>query len=322
MKTIFKVTLFTIVGFILALIIGKKLDFKSESAERVIKPYFKNKIKTDVLSLGSSHVLYGINTEIIETENDIKAYNLADTGQKIEQSYFLLKESLINNQIPKIVILEIFGSISNFGEKYSYFSFSKTFNYLNDKSLKNDFIKETKFKPARLKILDTHSNWNLISKTSLKDGVVLEDFFKNRKLYNGYFYETEIQIKDFDIEKLKTVNIYKIPLEPNLKEFGYISKIKELCENYNIKLIVIKTPVINYYLDEEKYLPLNKKIENFMKNENIIYIDYNLKQNWEKINLNYNKDFLNNGHLNQSGAKKLTLNLAPFIKKIYLENRK
>lgn len=308
MKTILKIVTFIILGLGLAIIIGEKLDLKSESSERVIKPYFENNIKAEVLTLGSSHVLYGVNPEIIEKELDLKAYNLAHTGQKIEQSYFLLKESISNNQIPKIVVLDIFGVFLE-SEAYDYNGFSKTYNYLKKDNIKKEYLESSGFELSKLKILDTHTNWKFMDRKNFKNSLFYEDKFSVRKLYNGYFYESDSNISDVEVEKLKDMSqnrAYIIREELSTKELDYIVKIKKLCIENNVDLIAIKIPVINYYLDGEKYSLLNKKIESFMKNQNISYIDYNLKANWEKIELDYLKDFLDNGHLNQNGAKKLT----------------
>lgn len=55
-----------------------------------------------------------------------------------------------------------------------------------------------------------------------------------------------------------------------------------------------------------------------MVEKNIKYVDYNLTSNWTKLNLDYKKDFKDNGHLNQNGAEKLTNDINNILKGGYL----
>lgn len=171
-------------------------------------------------------------------------------------------------------------------------------------------MRSTEFKLSKLKILDSHNNWKFIDRKNLKEGLFFEDYFQKRKLYNGYFYESNIEIKDFSLERLKDINLnksYCIPKKLNNKELEYLFKVQTLCKENDIKLLAIKIPVINYYLDREN----NGR-------KNIKYVDYNLTSNWTKLNLDYKKDFKDNGHLNQNGAEKLTNDINNILKGGYL----
>lgn len=138
--------------------------------------------------------------------------------------------------------------------QYDYLGFSKTFNYLKNEEIKKEYLRSTEFKLSKLKILDSHNNWKFIDRKNLKEGLFFEDYFQKRKLYNGYFYESNIEIKDFSLERLKDINLnksYCIPKKLNNKELEYLFKVQTLCKENDIKLLAIKIPVINYYLDRE-----------------------------------------------------------------------
>lgn len=309
-KNIVKGILFISIFFLILEIIEEKLDLKSESSKRVIEFYYDKRIDSEILTLGSSHILYGLDTRLIK-ENGKDAYNLAHTGQRIPQSYFLLKESIINNQIPKILIIDIFGAFLK-RPKYDYMSFSKTDNGLRNLEIKKEYLEYSKYELSPFKIVDIHNNWKMLNKENIISGIAYEDTFKDEELYSGFFVEKE-KLKSSNFNKLNKEQIkkieeyYNINDEINIEELEYLKKIKKLCEDNSIELYVIKTPVINYIIEEEKYSKkISEPIEKYMWDNNLKYIDFNLAQIKEKINLNFKSDFLNNGHLNENGAKKIT----------------
>ena len=315
--------LFILLFFFINSFFCKLLAPDKLASDLIVRPYFKNTNQYDVVSLGSSHIYCGINIDVLEQETGLSAYNLSHSSQKIVQSYFLLKESIEQEKIPKLIILDLFELIrSGKFEKYDlgYNQIYKTYQGLQSESIKKEYKEVMNFKPYPLELSNIHNNWKNLSFSNLKINLGFEKSqMSEEKVYKG-FYSTEEKIRKEDLEFLiKGVNFDKIPhyfpiTEINDLEFYYLKKIIDISEDNNIKVLLIKTPVLNYIYQSEEYinknyLPLRKKISKL----NINYIDFNDTNNLSKLELNYLEDFKDNGHLNINGSTKLTKYLIPVI---------
>lgn len=313
-KIIIELSIFLVLLLCSMFYLGNRLDIEMESSYRIIKPYFDQGKNADVLTLGSSHVIYGIQTKLIEDKTIYNsAYNLAHTGQTIAQSYFLLKQSISNDQVPKVVIVDVFGLFLK-KSQISYLKYSKTYKRLNDSKIAKEYSDEVDIKIYPINFFNVHNNWKYLSIKdffNLKEKIIFEDNFKNQVIYNGYVYEesfiSEISLNNFDKKNFDQIGgKYIIYEELNTFELQYIDKIIELCKRNNIKLKFIKTPVINFHIEKESYERLYRLINNYLEIKGYSYLDFNTDLVWEKSEIEYKLDFRNNGHLNISGANKIT----------------
>lgn len=232
----------------------------------------------DVIFLGSSRANNHFVTSEFEKKG-LKSFNFGISGSSLEESLLLLeilieKKNRINN-----VLLEIDLNIKdqNFSEGTRAFYMP----YLNNKLIVNNYYQ------SEMEDFKLYSNFPFYRyiKNETKIGYREMLFtYMNRKSKifdsNGY---TPLYGSNNDLSYDLTNT------EPTRNK--YYEEIKQICKKYNIKLIVVMTPMctntkgLDYF---EKVKQLYPEIHNF---ENVV---------------NDDKYFSSCGHLNEEGAIKFT----------------
>ncbi|SFA86932.1 hypothetical protein SAMN05216249_10425 [Acetitomaculum ruminis DSM 5522] len=277
--------------------------------------YQMQKNTVDVLFFGSSHAAACFNPQEIYNNCGIRSYNLACEQQSILVSYYWLKEA-IKYQSPKIVILDT----------YMMFEFNQS-EALNTSEpctrMAIDAMKFSKVKYEAIKaICDNDKQQNLESY-----------IFKNIRFHTRW---TDLTEQDFTFKNLEThyelkgfaplyrkgykvENDYQpyfnydtsVLSEPVPLMREYLDKIKKLCDENNIKLILVKTPTLRFDTSKHNYLT------RYAKNNGIDFLDFNIKEIYDACDFVYPKDMNDNEHSNIWGAKKISLYLADILKKQY-----
>lgn len=107
---------------------------------------------------------------------------------------------------------------------------------------------------------------------------------------------------------LKHFNIYSFFHIENLNIY-YLNKIKDLCDNFHIKLILVSTPSIMQWCKKEHDLG-----QKWTKQAQVSFYDFNLMQ--QELNIDWALDSRDGGdHLNLNGEAKVRKFLAPILKK-------
>ena len=100
--------LFLGIGLLLYGRISEVLRRKSGAEADMIHTFYDvKKDSLDVLLLGSSHLYYGVQPNVLWREYGIAAYDMGSAEQTVASSYFLLKEALAY-QKPEVVVLETY----------------------------------------------------------------------------------------------------------------------------------------------------------------------------------------------------------------------
>ena len=251
----------------------------------------RNASEINTLILGSSHTFYGLNPEYF-TE---KTYNAAYVSQSLDLDYEILNlyESKLKNLktvIVPISYFSLFETLETDVEKWRiknyiiYYNFENKYNFTdNFESLNND-IKLNVKKAVKHYFRDE----SFITSSNLGWGTNFN--FENKKALNGAFTAKKHTVKNF--------NLY----DDNLKT---LQKIIALCKENKIRIVFITTPTHESYYQNLNSIQLEKTtktISDLVKNNsNCIYLNL-LKS--EKFT---NEDFYDADHLNEIGAKKLSL---------------
>lgn len=142
-----------------------------------------------------------------------------------------------------------------------------------------------------------------------KTGHIVEQMqtTKKRKDYlDGYgFYESHSIIPAFHLNYMRTTKrVHPIPAATKI----YFDKIVRLCENYNMRLILLSVPsAIDWST------PKHNLVSTLANQYHINYIDLNLSTN---IHFNWFVDSRDAGiHLNNNGAIKVTTGLGELLEK-------
>jgi hypothetical protein len=254
----------------------------------------------DVLFLGSSNVFCNVNPLLLFKEEGITAYDFASGAQRLEVSYFFLKEALKKQRL-KAVIIDVL-AISYQDDRRSEVDTHGALDNMPMSLAKMEVIKNMLKNDSRiyylLPITKYHNKWKeLTSKDWLN-------------LYKERYYPFKGQLICYNIEPM----VYGKSLV-ELKEIPLCSKqaldnIVELCKKENIPLLFIKTP--NTKLWCQQYSDLAAK---YAEEKGVPFIDYNAMM--DDI-IDKNKDSFDGGyHLNDTGAIKLTRHLGKYLKEHY-----
>ncbi|MDU1313102.1 MAG: hypothetical protein E6940_03465 [Clostridium septicum] len=239
----------------------------------------------DYLVIGDSEAYTSVSPIEIWNKHGFTGYNLGVPGQTMQEVYYSLEKAL-ENQIPKVVLLETNAAYTTFG---MYVEANRIFENI----VKNNF-----------EIYNYHNRWKDISfinqenddkKLKKPDGNILKGSNYSIKV-NAYVKGPYIKETD-SVEKIKKVPMY------------YLNKIVELCNEKNIQLILYTSPTpVNWTYEK------HNSIEAFAKENKLPLIDLNLKN--DKLRIDWSKDTYDTGdHLNFFGAKKVTNYIGDYLSK-------
>lgn len=314
---VIKAIIFTIIFLLLLNIITKVLTpkwlSKTDPALPRIKGLYEEKVNfLDCLAIGNSNVGRGISPITLWDKYGITSYDLGTSNQTMSLAYYLLKEAL-EYQNPKVIIMDMNSLFVE--EDAPEGEYRKLFDNLKFGRTKLEAIFDKNLgisKKSRLSyvfpIFRFHSRWSELKQ---------EDFEKlYYKSYNDIAYKgmaVSLKRKAY-IDKnnymgLKQKENSSVP-DKNLQ---YFEKIVKMCEKKNIKILLIEIPS-TYTWSLEKS---NKTIE-LANNYKLKFIDYNLKENIDRINLDNKEDYADGGyHLNVYGAEKITNDLGKILTREY-----
>ena len=270
----------------------------------MISEYYDTPKNHEVLFIGDCEMYANFSPMVLYEEEGISSYIRGSSQQLIWQSYGILKETL-KYEKPKVVIFNVNAM------RYST-PVSEAYNRLTIDKMKwskekiemifSSMTEEENFWSYVFPILRYHSR---IFELTEEDFTYL--FQRRQNTFNGFLINQNVK----GVESLPT----KRPLtETKFADitYEYLDKIRELCEENNIELVLIKAPSLYPYW----YTEYDEQIEEYASKYGLDY--YNFLENILEIGLDYSVDTYDGGlHLNLSGATKLSKYFAPILKEKY-----
>ena len=270
MKNILKSTLFLSILLVIIIYMGKIFTPKDNTLESGMNEVRANGILgekdyIDVIIIGDSLTYSSFIPIEMYKEYGFTSYVMGTHAQRSHDTYKLLKNAL-NYQKPKVVVLET----NLLFRKYSF---------------NRDMLSKLE---TILPFFDYHNRWKNLSfkdftseinytYTDPTKGYMLKKSVKSGKTYN-------YMKKDSKVTHIVNGN------------YVYLEKIKKLCSENNIKLILVSAS------SERNYnFSKHESIEKYATKNKIDYIDLNL----EDVKIDWEKDTTDKGdHLNYLGALK------------------
>lgn len=232
----------------------------------------------DVLILGDSLAYTSFSPLQLWNAYGMTSYVCAQSGQKVQETYYMLKTALETQQ-PKLVILE---TNFMFHEQKGVNAFKQT---IAEKA--NYYLPIFRFhdiwKPLLVKTAYTEENYK---------GFQIRD---NVKAYTGGTYMVETT---------------------DTREFAefvddYMGKIIKLCEENQAQILLVSAPSPKNY----NYQKHNKLTE-YAQSKGLPYLDFNVMT--DTIGIDWKSDALDAGdHLNLLGACKVTEYIGTYLKQNY-----
>jgi hypothetical protein len=263
----------------------------------------KNAKEIEVLYLGNSHILYGINPVF----SKYKSFNCAHGSQSLNYDFAILNKYKKQWKKLKLIVVPVnynsmYSSIEDGIEKWRVKNYTLYFD---------------------LKSFEIRNNFEILNGKLLKNIVRLKSFYHNKRSdisCNKLGYGTAFNSKDGkDLEETgkeaasnhtkKTENNVSLP-----KNEKALKSIIKFAKDKKMKVVFITCPAYKTYTDRLEPQQLKNTISYVKslvsKNKNTYY--YNL--------LDYPSfkasDFFDADHLNEIGSKKFTLIMDSIIQKV------
>lgn len=284
-KNIIKPAVF-LVGLVVSLVFFSFLFMPSEekSPRKNIDGIAKEPQNTiDYLVIGDSEASCSISPLEIWKTYGFTGYNCGIPAQKLGDTYYLL-ENLLQNQSPKLILLETNSSCqrSSWIQEFQGFVNSVT--------------------KDNIPIYKYHDRWKNFDFSTLKS-IMPKEESTDENTFKGFRYVTTVAPYtkgDYAKETKSITNIQAV-------ELYYLNKIITLCEEKNIQLILFCAPTpISWSYSK------HNSIAGFAKKNTLPFIDFNLLT--EELNIDWSHDTRDKGdHLNFYGAQKITAYIGAFL---------
>lgn len=236
----------------------------------------------DVIFAGDSESYTSYSPKLAEKKYGFTSYVCGSAGQKLFQTYGLLREAL-ERQNPKAVVIEtncIF----------------RTHGWFKDCQEIADYRLERLF-PA----VEYHDRWKILS--PLDFGAKPSYTWINEQ--KGYHKKKGTMT--YAGEKYMKKSRLRKSIRPMQK--AYLDRIVDLCQEKGIAVVFYSVPSPKNWNYEK-----HNAIENYAKARGCIFWDLNLKT--DKLKIDWKKDSYDGGdHLNHTGAKKITAYMGKKLKK-------
>lgn len=268
----------------------------------------------DAVFLGSSHMNGMLDPEIIYNETNISSFNFGTGGQPINVSYYLLKEILNNNKSPKLVVLDVYylGLTEPYGEEgyIRYVIDNLKFSKNKIEAVLN-CVPRSELISYLFPFFKYHNRW---SELTDYDFTGKYDFDTSD---NGFSVGEDLYGEDLLSNQSSDI----IGEIPSYNE-DYLNKIIALSKEYNFDLIFVNAPydylgndfLDNWYPDDAALI---NRINEVALENNIPFINYSSLEKMNEIDFNFKNDMVNNGHVNRTGATKISYDFADYINKNY-----
>ena len=266
--------------------------------------YYDEEKNHEVIFIGDCEVYANFSPLEMYQNEGIVSYVRGNSQQLIWQSYYILKETL-KYEIPKVVVFNV--NSMRYDEPVSEAYNRLMIDNMKWSKEKVDLIEASMTDEENIlyyifPILRYHSRF-----AELKQ----EDFdylFKTKKnTYNGFLINKNVKPAENLPTKRKLANY-------NFSDicYDYLNKIRDLCKENGITLVLIKAPSLYpYWYDEYE-----EQIVKYSAENAIPY--YNFTKYVQEIGIDYSIDTYDGGlHLNLSGAEKMSKYFGKILKETF-----
>ena len=265
-----------------------------------IKAFYKQPINSiDVIGYGSSHLWRGFVPEVLKEKYGLTAFNYGGNWQHINTTKLFFKDSLLT-QAPKVAVIETYRVNELLQDEDLNGEIYYT-RYLTNTSIKKEYLKQCfgndmhRYLAYYFPLSAFHENWKDIT---MKNFIPISDMVRRYQDSMGFSSHTE----SVEIDLTKTENHKEQELcKEALRE---LDQIVETCREKNIELVFYTAP----YQGDYEY---GDAMARYAEEHHCHYI--NMFRLIEEIGIDGKSDFYDKGHLNETGARKVTDFLGNYI---------
>lgn len=270
----------------------------------------------DILFIGSSQTYAGIAPALIWKETGMTSINLSATSAPALASYYQLRFAL-ETQKPSLVVMDFVDICTDRmaeDEKHEP-TYRKYVAALPGWKLKMEMLLQMGKDNPNLDILTylspllrDHSRWNEITKDDFSDTFAAASFSDRREMLKGALFRLEKPSSEiiYDSELFEQ-ETEELPISEY--SWGYYRKALDLCAENGIPVAVLNFPEAPYRRLIQQY----KTLESVCAENGLNYYNMNLPVIWKNYGFDTEVDFYDNGHVNASGAIKVSKALAKIL---------
>ena len=254
----------------------------------------------DVIFVGDCEVYENFSPAALWKEYGINSYIRGSAQQYIWQSYYLLEDTLRFHK-PEVVVFNI--QSLQYDESQSEAYNRMTLEGMQWSKAKVDSIRasmteDEHFLDYVFPILRYHDRWKELTSDDVKY------MFKTEPItYNGYYMRTDV-LAAGDIPTGRPLEDYTF----GDKAWEYLDRMRQLCAENDIQLVLIKAPSLYPYW----YPEYEEQVEAYAAKYDLPY--YNFLELQEETGVDYTTDTYDGGlHMNLSGAEKLSHYIGPIL---------
>jgi hypothetical protein len=279
--------------FFLQLLLVPKYDEGVVEGSFVAEYYKEEDKDFDVIFVGDCEVYENFSPVALWKEYGINSYIRGSAEQYIWQSYYLLEDTL-RYETPKAVVFNV--QSLQFDESQSEAYNRMTLEGMRWSSSKVNAIlasmkDEESFIEYVFPILRYHSRWSELSASDFK-----YLFSRKKVTHNGYYMRVDVKAAE-DVPTGRPLSDYSF----GDNAWKYLDKMRDLCEENGIELILIKAPSLYPYWYDE----YDEQVKEYADENQLQYI--NFLELTDEIGIDYSTDTYDAGlHMNLSGAEKLS----------------
>ena len=314
LKTILVILSFVLICLAIAYrlndILRKKWNYTAHAAQQIMHGYYEEKDHTiDVLCLGSSALRNGVSG--LEMYHD---YGFTTTSVQLPViSYYLLQETLDKHDIKAVVIdgATLTNTLlSGYSKEDIVGKIHEAVDYMPMSTHRTNLIREIVKMDLNVSLTDFliplytyHDRWAELSKDDFTYRQWQEDYF-----YKGQNPKINTFAHSFDSKYMTEEDEASDAIWINEDSAAWFDKLIQLCREKGIEIAMIKVPSDGWTLQYSRIL------QDFADSRSVKFIDFNMLDIQEEIGFNPKEDYCDNaGHLNVTGAKKLSEYLGKYL---------
>ncbi len=283
-----------LLGFLQALLRPKYMTQTREGA-LIAEYYEESSHDHDVLFVGDCEVYESFTPPTLWEQYGITSYIRGSAQQLAWQSYYLLEDTL-RYETPRAVVFNVLALKYGEPQKEEYNRMTlegMKWSPTKLRAIQASMTEEETLASYLFPILRYHDRWDELSGEDFR-----YLFSRDTLSHNGYLMQTATRPMGDEITPQPLAD-YTLPSTA----MDYLERMRLLCEEKGIELILIKAPTNNwkyYWYDE-----WDAQIRSYAEQCGLSY--YNFIKASDEIGLDWNTDSYDAGvHLNVSGAEKLT----------------
>lgn len=263
----------------------------------------------ETIFLGASIVANGIVPMELYKNQGICSYNLGTEEQPMLASYYWMEEAYrLHSQTLKNVVLDV----SMLRRTPQSSAYQKALDALRLSKVKYQAMLDyagslNKALSYLLPIFEYHNRWQALDTSDFK-----KTSYSIRKYLRGYNFNLDRwffwdEYTKFDVPVYYTdESVGEQTMDP--EAMSYLNRMVEFCRKHDLKLVLIKTPVIAYW-----EMTAHNSVESIAKQYDLEFYDFNYAPYIDEIGYDHAWDSIDGLHMNYGGALKFTNWLGKYL---------